>query len=152
MPLFSADTTILSKKNKFFFAHVNMKKCPHNRPKSQFLLLKNCSPRDLCMMTLVSCGIWNSYRNAVYAVEVECGNRKDRNEECNMYVKCKNPNYQNQHTQVSSNYMQKYSHLLYICCMSNHNTYIPMSFTSKALPATNQVWPWDTLGPGYHQP
>ena len=71
MQLFSADATISLKRLKIIFAHENMKKMPskvpHNRPKkcfqycqpaqnqskSQLLFHKNCSPRDLCVMTLL---------------------------------------------------------------------------------------------------
>jgi hypothetical protein len=67
MQLFRADATIFLKQFKFFFAHENMKKkvthnqpnffpllpTGSNQPKSQFMFHKNCSPRDLCIMTLL---------------------------------------------------------------------------------------------------
>ena len=72
MQLLSADSTILKNKFKFFFAHENMKKPPskvvhnwhkfffqycqpaQNQPESQFLVHDNCSPYDLCIMTLLT--------------------------------------------------------------------------------------------------
>ena len=64
MPLFSADTTMFKKK----IAHENMKKPASKvaklaqiQPKSQFLFHKNCSPRDLCIKTLSSRGIYLLY-------------------------------------------------------------------------------------------
>ena len=78
MQLFSADATMFSILFFVFFFE-NMKKSPskvaHNRPrlfflycqpaqiqpKSQFLFHKNCSPRDLCIKTLRSRGIYLLY-------------------------------------------------------------------------------------------
>ena len=81
MQLFSADTTMLLKKNYIFFAPENMKKPPskvaHNRPrpfffqycqsaqiqpKSQFLFHKNLPPRDFSIMTLEPGGSSNRSR------------------------------------------------------------------------------------------
>ena len=68
MQLFSVDDKIFKKKKTF--AHENMKNLPskvayfmaqfffqycqpaQKQPKSQFLFHKNCSPRDLCILTL----------------------------------------------------------------------------------------------------
>ena len=70
MQLFSADATIFLKEILKFFGHEIIKTCPQklliispnfflqyclpaqNQPKSQFLFQKNCSPRELCIMTL----------------------------------------------------------------------------------------------------
>ena len=51
MQLFSADATLFKKKDSFF-VYENMKNRPQKLPKSQFMFHKNCSPRDLCIITL----------------------------------------------------------------------------------------------------
>ena len=78
MQLFCADTIIFSKRSKKSFAPENMKEPPskvahnwliffqycqpaQNQPKSQFLFNKNCSPWDLCIMTLL-CNFFNAQK------------------------------------------------------------------------------------------
>ena len=66
MQLFSADTTTFLKQFNFFFGLWKHEKTAQffqyilpigpKKPKSQILFLKNCSSRDLCIMTLVAGG------------------------------------------------------------------------------------------------
>ena len=91
MQLFSAEATIVFKKYISFFAPENMKKptskVAYNRPKllflaqiqhkSLFLFHKNCSPRDLCIMTLfavrTNCTVFLAVRNQQFQKYLVCG-------------------------------------------------------------------------------